>query len=419
MTGTGRAWAQGGRPVEALIKQAKALGIRHSRSAAALVDYSQSALTTGSEWDAEHEATTEAEATTLQLQPHDESFGYDDDEEGAAPCSTGQRAASPESADSLASLFDGPLSPRPSFQSPQGLGPEDLEFLQLRGLDSCTPLKGLGQGGYGLVDLVQVALPSGRTVVAARKAIHSPLYGQGRYERELRGLMLCAECPFVVDVYAARVSEDGQFSFLLEYCPNGSLHDMLAALEQRRRGKEKLLMPVQRLQYYAACILKGMEFIHAQGQAHRDIKPHNVLMSASGRPVLADTDAMDACDITKRAGTTSYQAPELWRASLQGAGYTTKLADMYSFGVTLVEMCAYPTLSGGNARLQAVKDDPAGSLPDYVPFALRDLCCGLLAPVAKRLDVAKALQHKFFEGLDWNDLQSGPAGFSVQLRPAP
>lgn len=231
--------------------------------------------------------------------------------------------------------------------------------------------------------------------------------------------MLCAECPFVVDVYAARVSEDGQFSFLLEYCPNGSLHDMLAALEQRRRGKEKLLMPVQRLQYYAACILKGIEFIHAHGQAHRDIKPHNVLMSASGRPVLADTDAMDACDITKRAGTTSYQAPELWRASLQGPGYTTKVADMYSFGVTLVEMCAHPTLSGGNAKLQAAKDDPAGSLPDYVPAALRDLCCGLLAPAAKRLDVAKAMQHKFFEGLDWNDLQSGPAGFSVQLRPAP
>lgn len=195
------------------------------------MDYSQSALTTGSEWDAEHEATTEAEATTLQLRPHEESYSYDDDDEGEAdaPCSTqGQQqragSASLESADSLASLFDTPLSPRPSFQSPQGLGPEvrqqasrlcawcfwrllcfsprcprlhsahrsrllntpppsppphhhtpqDLEFLQQRALDSCTQLKGLGQGGYGLVDLVQVRRRR------SRSGRPRPGWGEGR-----------------------------------------------------------------------------------------------------------------------------------------------------------------------------------------------------------------------------------------------
>ncbi len=58
------------------------------------------------------------------------------------------------------------------------------------------------------------------------------------------------------------------------------------------------------------------------------MKPANVLMAGNGRPVLADTDSMDAASVTKRAGTTSYQAPELWRASLQQPGYTADLADM-------------------------------------------------------------------------------------------
>lgn len=117
---------------------------------------------------------------------------------------------------------------------------------------------------------LQVSLPSGRNIVAARKVIHSPLYGLARYERELRGLLLGGECPFMVDVYASRCNEDaGQYEFLLEYAPNGTMGDMLKAMEQRRRGKEKLLMPVNRVQYYAACLLQGLQFVHSRGQAHR------------------------------------------------------------------------------------------------------------------------------------------------------
>lgn len=264
---------------------------------------------------------------------------------------------------------------------------------------------------------MQIALPSGRNFVAARKIIHSPLYTQPRYERELRGLLLCAESPFVVDVYASRVTEDGQFEFLLEYATNGTLHDMLKAMEQRRRGKEKLLMPINRIQYYAACTLQGLHFIHKRGQAHRDVKPANVLMAANGRPMLADTDSMDSIQVTKRAGTTSYQAPELWRATLQGPGYTTDKADMYAMGITLAEMTAYP--AGGNGKLQQLKDDPAGCMPAYVPEQLKDLLCGLLAPAAKRLTTEQAKAHKFFSGMDWEALCDGPLGFTVQLRQAP
>ena len=119
------------------------------------------------------------------------------------------------------------------------------------------------------MDLVQITLPSGRNLLAARKVIHSPLYTPPRYERELRGLTLCSECPFVVDVYASRATEEGGFEFLLEYAPNGTLHDMLKAMDSRRRGKDKLLMPVPRIQYYAACVLKGLQFIHERGHAHR------------------------------------------------------------------------------------------------------------------------------------------------------
>ncbi|GLC38104.1 hypothetical protein PLESTF_000316300 [Pleodorina starrii] len=403
MTGTNR--KVGGRQ-EAVLKQMKGLGLRRqSRSYATnLHDIdSMSQLTCAS--DAPFEDTTEfGESTAL---PEVDVGEYSDASYSDEPS---------ESTDSPSSSSS-PDSPRYAFQSPKGLSQEDFEFLQAHGLEKCTPLKELGQGGYGSVDLVQVSLPSGRNFVAARKVIHSPLYAQPRYERELRGLQLCADCPFVVDIFASRITSDGQFEFLLEYAPNGTLHDMLKAMEQRRRGKEKLLMPVNRIQYYAACMLKGLQFIHQRGQAHRDVKPGNVVMAANGRPLLADTDAMDSVQVTKRAGTTSYQAPELWRATLQGPGYTTDKADMYAMGITLAEMAAYP--AGGNGKLQQLKDDPAGCTPAYVPPELKDLLCGLLAPVAKRLSAEEAMAHKFFEGLDWEVLSEGPLGISVQLRQAP
>ncbi|GIL77693.1 hypothetical protein Vretimale_6763 [Volvox reticuliferus] len=402
MTGTNRKLT--GRQ-EAVLKQMKGLGLRRqSRSYATnLYDIdSTSQLTCAS--DAPFEDTTEfGESTVL---PSVDVAEYSD----ASYSEQSDVSESPSSSSTSESQ-------RFRFQSPKGLSAEDFEFLQAHGLEKCTSLKELGQGGYGTVDLVQITLPSGRSFVAARKVIHSQLYAQPRYERELRGLTLCAECPFVVDVYASRVTEDGQFEFLLEYAPNGTMHDMLKAMEQRRRGKEKLLMPVNRIQYYAACILQGLLFIHSRGQAHRDVKPGNVLMAANGRPMLADTDSMDSVKVTKRTGTTSYQAPELWRATLQGPGYTADSADMYAMGITLAEMAAYP--AGGNGKLQQLKDDPANCMPSYVPAELKDLLCGLLAPAMKRLTVEQAMKHKFFDGMDWTTLCDGPLGIPVHLRQAP
>ncbi|PNH02818.1 Serine/threonine-protein kinase Genghis Khan [Tetrabaena socialis] len=360
--------------------------------------------------------------STSQLTAADSEFAHDDTTENytllaeVAEYSDASYdlSGSEESPSSSSSTLG---APQLSYQSPTGLSPEDFEYLHSHALERCTSLKELGQGGFGTVDLVEITLPSGRTIAAARKVIHSPLYGQARYERELKGLMLCAGCPFVVDVFTSRTTEEGTFEFLLEYAPNGTLHDMLKAMEQRRRGKDKLLMPEHRIRYYAACVLQGLLFIHKRGQAHRDVKPGNVLMSASGRPMLADTDSMDSVQVTKRAGTTSYQAPELWRASLQGPGYTADKADMYAFGITLAEMAACP--AGGNGKLQQIKDDPASNTPGYVPADLKDLLCGLLAPAAKRLTVEQAMGHRFFVGLDWDNLSDGPLGFAVQLRQGP
>jgi hypothetical protein len=93
----------------------------------------------------------------------------------------------------------------------------------------------------------------------------------------------------------------------------------------------------------------------------------------------------------------------------------------YAFGITLAEMAVAPAGSGGGgSKLAKLKDDPAAAVPAYVPPQLADLLRGLLAAKpAERLSAAQAAAHPFFEGVDWDGLAAGPAGFNVQLRPAP
>ncbi len=89
-------------------------------------------------------------------------------------------------------------------------------------------------------------------------------------------------------------------------------------------------------------LAQALEHAHQQGVLHRDVKPGNVMLSASGRVVLLDFGlARGRSDprLTRtgmRAGSLAYMAPEL----LHGEGRSDARADVYSLGVTLFELLA-------------------------------------------------------------------------------
>ena len=160
-----------------------------------------------------------------------------------------------------------------------------------------------------------------------------------RFEREAQVVAGLAH-PNIVPVYDVG-GEDGAPYIIMEYIRGRTLKETLDAggpLSQERAVA--ILLP----------ILDALGYAHRQGLIHRDVKPHNILLTIDGTPRLADFGIAHLVDgsTTRTAailGSAQYLSPEQSRGE-----EATERSDIYACGIVLYEMLAgRPPFEGANA----------------------------------------------------------------------
>lgn len=135
--------------------------------------------------------------------------------------------------------------------------------------------------------------------------------------------------PNIVNVYDVGI-EDGYYYIVMEYIDGDTLKSLIRASK-----KISPQMTVEILLSVAA----GLSHAHKNEIIHRDIKPHNILMTSNHIPKVADfgiARAINSSTVTateEALGSVHYISPEQARG-----GFLDERSDLYSLGIMMFEM---------------------------------------------------------------------------------
>lgn len=171
----------------------------------------------------------------------------------------------------------------------------------------------------------------GRTV--AIKILHANFASDegfvGRFKREAQNAGRLSH-PNIVNMYDVGYDQ-GYHYIVMEYVEGQTLKEYI-----QERGKLSIDEAIK----FAVAIAEGLEHAHAMGIVHCDIKPHNMLITKSGRLKVTDFGIARAMNSQNTMmytnsvmGSAHYLSPE--QASGKAIDGST---DIYSLGVVLYEM---------------------------------------------------------------------------------
>lgn len=187
----------------------------------------------------------------------------------------------------------------------------------------------LGEGFFGKVFLVT---DQNNRSFALKKLSKFDLLCEDQVHAVIREkqILLQLHHPGIVQLHAAY--QDASHLFLLQsFLPGGELFSVL-------HGSPNTQLPESQAQFYAACITDAIWYMHCQHDiVFRDLKPENVMIDATGYPVLVDfgyaKQLLRNVKTYTLCGTSKYLPPEM----VQGAGHTFTV-DYWSLGVVIYEL---------------------------------------------------------------------------------
>jgi eukaryotic-like serine/threonine-protein kinase len=223
--------------------------------------------------------------------------------------------------------------------------------------------------------------------------------------------------PGIAQIYDYGDASEGQPPFLvMELVDGRPLTQLLAA---GPLGQERTLDLVTQ-------VAAGLAAAHAAGLVHRDIKPGNLLVSASGTVKITDFGiayAAGSAPLTRTGtviGTPAYLAPERLSGAVAGPA-----SDLYALGIVAYECLTGAVPFAGTAMEVALAHlhQPLPPLPAAVPGAVAILIADLTArdpagrPASAADVAARAASLRDSLSTDHNHSWPVPAGSADDVSP--
>lgn len=228
--------------------------------------------------------------------------------------------------------------------------------------------------------------------------------------------------PNIVSIYDVGQEDDLDY-IVMEYVEGVTLKQYIEA---------KGVIPWREAVDYAGQICSGLDHAHKKGIIHKDIKPHNILITREGTLKITDfgiAKVMSSSTITTgnaTMGSVHYFSPEQARG-----GYMDYKTDIYSLGVVLYEMVTGKLPFQGDSAIAIAmqhieKDAEAPSvLNPEVPKSLENVIYrAMRKEQSLRYDSVVQMMvdlKKVYMGgaVDYSDLESGATTMTPIVKDVP
>lgn len=238
------------------------------------------------------------------------------------------------------------------------------------------PVEEIGQGAFAKV--LKSWCPSKQQYVAIKvMALENITTSMEEIQMEVRAMKMNRH-ENVLDLYCCFVVSSDLW-LVMPMMDKGSCYFVLRSLRKMGRIHDGEGLPEDCIATIMRELLQGLDYIHGQGQIHRDVKAGNILLNSEGRVAIADfgvagwmteAGARGERQLKTFVGTPCWMAPEVME---QIAGYNEK-ADIWSVGITGAYLAAEP-----NVRA-LLHPHPTLCLPAFSSMLMRICSRSLLQP---------------------------------------